>query len=184
MKSSNVRKSNPRNNNKKRPNKSNNRDKKKRVSPKKVSKLKKGKTIKKTKQRINKKELKKNLDKRVTVISNTASGFKMSIFLYALLIYIFAFTFVMLTFYSKIERLNSEILIAQNKKNELMEEKRYLEIKLNNSYNIVNIKEVAENKLHMKEPEEHQIIYIEIPKETSVVYKNTEPEKSKFDFFN
>ncbi len=123
-------------------------------------------------QRVNKEKFRKDIDKRVKIISNNITGFKVPIFVYFIIGYIFFVMFITLTLFSKIETINNDILKMHDEKQVLMEEKRYLEITLNAGYNINNIKEVAEKELNMKTPEEHQIIYIEIPKESSVNYSS------------
>lgn len=135
-------------------------------------------------KKVSKIKIRKSIDSKVNIISNNVSGFKTSRFVYFIVLYISVVVFFMLTFFSEVEKLNSENLRLQDEKQILLEEKRNLEINLNNSYNLANIKKIAENRLNMRKPEEHQIIYIDVPKEQSVSYqtRETDLEESFLDF--
>ncbi len=152
--------------------------------PQNLKKPKRGVKVQPTHQKLNKYKLKKNVDKRVKVIFNNVTGYKFPVFIYFILIYISICSFAMLTFFSKVEQINKEIIEMQDEKQILMEEKRYLEITLESNYNMSNIKKFTEKNLNMKKPEEHQIIYIDIPKESSVNYNSSIEEKSFFNIFN
>ncbi len=150
-----------------------------------IKRAKRGTKAKATRQKINKEKLKKNIDKRVKIVSNNITGFKIPTFIYFVAAYIFFGVFLMLTLFSKVEKLNKDILTMQNDKQVLMEEKRHLEIMLDSSYNISKIKEITERNLNMKKPEEHQIIYIDIPNESSVNYSSNYEQKNVFfNIFN
>ncbi len=150
-----------------------------------IKRAKRGTKAKPTHQKVNREKLRRNIDTRVKIISSNITGFKVPLFIYFVLMYVSIAIFIMLTFFSKVEKLNKEILEMQDQKQLLTEEKRHLEILLESSYNVSNIKDITERRLNMRKPEEHQIIYIDTPKESSVTYKsNDEEESSFFNIFN
>jgi cell division protein FtsL len=79
----------------------------------------------------------------------------------------------------------SQLSYDNNKLNkqyiEIQNDNQLLSIEIQNAKSLKNIREVAENNLHMHKPNKSQIIYVEVPKED--VTKTANKEKSKLVTF-
>lgn len=64
---------------------------------------------------------------------------------------------------------------------EIQNNNQLLSIEIQNAKSLKNIREVAENNLHMHKPSKNQIIYVEVPKED--VTKTANKKESKLNTF-
>lgn len=79
--------------------------------------------------------------------------------------------------YAQISQLSYENNKINKQYEEIQNNNQLLSIEIQNAKSLKNIREVAENNLHMHKPNKSQIIYVEVPKED--VTKTANKEKSK-----
>ncbi|MBN1624105.1 MAG: hypothetical protein JXN10_00390 [Clostridia bacterium] len=86
---------------------------------------------------------------------------------------IFAAFFLVTSRYSNLTKLNYEIADIKNKLEEQKSINSALAVELDRKTNIVMIRHSAETELGMHEPNNHQIIYIDVPRANKVTVEET-----------
>ncbi len=86
---------------------------------------------------------------------------------------IFAAFFLVTSRYSKLTELNYEIADIKNKLEEQISVNSALAVELDQKTNIIMIRHSAETELGMTEPNNHQIVYIDVPRANKVTVDNT-----------
>lgn len=79
--------------------------------------------------------------------------------------------------YAQISQLNYENNKLDKQYTDIQNNNQLLSIEIQNAKSLKNIREVAENNLHMHKPNKSQIVYVEVPKEDVTVTANKEQSK-------
>lgn len=79
--------------------------------------------------------------------------------------------------YAQISQLSYDNNKLNKQYTDIQNENQLLSIEIQNAKSLKNIREVAENNLHMHKPNKSQIVYVEVPKEDVTVTANKEASK-------
>ncbi len=97
---------------------------------------------------------------------------------------LFAMSSVVIYRYSKITELNYNLVKKVAEYNQLKEQNAFLKAKLDKDKNLLRIKQLAEERLGMQQPEKYQITYISVPKsDFSVALNASGSSKEKNGMF-
>lgn len=84
---------------------------------------------------------------------------------------IFVAFFVVTSRYSHLTKLNYEIADLRAQLEEQNSTNSALEVKLDKKTNIMMVRSIAETELGMHEPDNHQIVYIDVPRANKITVK-------------
>lgn len=80
------------------------------------------------------------------------------------ILFVVSMAFIIIYRYSVIAELNYTMGVLTEQYNELKDENRKLEVAIETSINLDRVKEIAETKLGMHQPEHYQIVLVNVPK--------------------
>ncbi len=118
------------------------------------------------------------LKKKKQYRDNRAAKFRLVMSLLA----VFAAGLIITYRFAVITQLNYEITRSEKEYNDLVGENSRLRVEVENNTDLVRIKEVAEQKLGMSEPDKHQIVTIRVPRNDYTVVLN--PDKTGKNVFS
>lgn len=113
------------------------------------------------------------LKKKKQYRDNRAAKFK----LLMSLVVIFAAALVITYRFALITKLNYDISRSEKEYNELVSENSRLRVDIENNTDLVKIKEIAEQRLGMCEPDKYQTVTIRVPREDYTVVMNPGEDK-------
>lgn len=117
----------------------------------------------------------KVLKKKKQYRDNRAAKFR----LIMSLIVVFAAGLIVMYRFAVITQLNYNIARSERAYNDLVGENSRLRVEIENNTDLAKIKEVAEQKLGMSEPDKSQMVTIRVPKNDYTVVLNTSDGNSK-----
>lgn len=79
--------------------------------------------------------------------------------------------------YAQISQLGYDNKKLEKQYTEIVNNNQLLSIEIQNAKSLKNIREVAENELHMHKPNKSQIVYVEVPKQDVTTPANKEQSK-------
>ncbi len=79
--------------------------------------------------------------------------------------------------YAQISQLSYDNNKLNKQYTDIQNDNKLLSIEIQSAKSLKNIREVAENNLHMHKPNKSQIVYVEVPKEDVTVTANKEASK-------
>lgn len=114
------------------------------------------------------------LKKKKQYRDNRAAKFRLLMSLVA----IFAVALVITYRFALITKLNYDISRSEKQYNDLVSENSRLRVDIENNTDLVKIKEIAEQRLGMCEPDKYQTVTIKVPREDYTVVMNQSEGKS------
>jgi len=113
-------------------------------------------------------------------VARSNAKIKTKIIFYILII--FSMCAITMFKFAQISQLNYEGNELSKQYVAIQNENELLSIKIQNAKSLNNIREVAENSLHMHKPYKSQIIYVNVPKEDVTIIASKEQSKAEIVF--